>query len=240
MKKFKILLLNLGYCTKLNGSLSQYILKCHRYLFLSRKVQREVLRKLKDTIAKEEPDLVCLVEIKKGKQMKELVDGDYTFFDIENKYGRKSILRKLPFFYNKSNAFLSKDELSYKKYYLKNGVKKLIYEITLPNKTKLVLGHFSLKKNVRAKQFEEICKKYADVESKIICGDFNISKGITELDTLRDDLDLKCADKKPTFPAFYPKKSLDLFLCQRQLNLKAEVLRNQLSDHLPVTLEVEL
>jgi endonuclease/exonuclease/phosphatase family metal-dependent hydrolase len=215
-------------------------LKFYRFFFLTRRVQKRVLENLKEIIKKEKPDLICLIEIKKGKQIAELINEKYSFYDIKTKYGRKSFLRKLPFFHNRSNAFISKNKLSYKERFLVHGTKKLMYEITLPNNTKLILAHFSLKKKMRRKQFKEIYKKYADEGSKIICGDFNVAGGFSELDYLVDKLDLEVTNKEPTFPAFAPKRSFDLFLCSKTLKTDAKVLKTQLSDHLPVMLEMYL
>jgi endonuclease/exonuclease/phosphatase family metal-dependent hydrolase len=240
MLKFKILLLNLGYCAELNGSLSQYIFGFYKYFFLPNKIQERVLKKLKKIISEEKPDLICITEIKKGEQILSLINDKYPHYNIGTKYGKESSLRKLPFFRDNGNAFISRKKLPFKKQFLKHGTKKLLYEIMLPNKTKLLLTHFSLKKEVRKKQFAEIQKKYGKTNSKIICGDFNISSGFDELDYLIKDSKLKFAHKGPTFPAFSPKKSLDLFLCSEKLDAKAKVLKNQLSDHLPVILEIKL
>ncbi len=239
-EKFKILLLNLGYCTGINGSLAQYISKFYRYIFLHSKVEKMILNKFKKIVLEEDPDLICLTEIKQGKQIKTLINGKYFFYDIETKYGQKSILRKLPFFHNKGNAFISKHKLSFKKHYLINGTKKLLYEIIIPGNISLILMHFSLKKRARGKQFKEIQKMFSGTGQKIICGDFNILGGISELNCLANGLDLKLAHQEPTFPAFRPNKPLDLFLCSKNIKTKTRILNNQLSDHLPVIVEISL
>lgn len=208
-------------------------------MYLPKKVENNVLRKLKTIISAENPDLICLVEIEKNKQIKNLISDKYPFYDIDIKYGEDSILRKLPVFKVKGNAFISKQKLAFKKHYLKNGTKKLLYEIKLPNKISVILMHFSLEKNVRAKQFQEIWKMFANVKSKIICGDFNIFGGLSELDDFMKKADLKLAHENPTFPAFKPKRPLDLFLCSKNLKTKTKVLKTQLSDHLPVILELQ-
>ena len=237
-KKFKLLLLNLGHCTGINGSLSQYISKFYRYIFIPNKIEKGVLNKLKKIILEEKPDLICLTEIKQGKQIKALINNKYFFYDIEVKYGPKSILRKLPFFHNKSNAFISKHKLQFKKHYLINGDKKLLYEIVIPGNISLMLMHFSLKKWVRNKQFKEIEKMFVNTSQKIICGDFNILGGISELNCLANGLDLKLTHQEPTFPAFRPNRPLDLFLCSKNIKTKTRILSNQLSDHLPVIIEI--
>ena len=240
MKKFKILLLNTGYLTSLNGSKKDYLLKSYRYIINSKKIQKEAIKRFKDITKKEKPDLILLIEIRKN-QIKEIIPKNYKFYDSETKYGKNSILRKLPLFKIQCNGFISKNRLSFKKEYLKNGTKKILYIIDLPKRIKLFLFHFSLKKKVRIKQFEELENLVKNYKYKIICGDFNIYKGIDELNSLIKKADLKISNNKPTFPSFKPKKNLDIFLCSKELKIKSKVLNNlKISDHLPVVLEIDL
>lgn len=237
-KTFKILLINLGYCTGVNGFFWQYIAKFHRYIFLPRMVEGRTLQKFKAVIAEENPDMICLVEIKKGKQVRALISAEYLFYDVKTKYGEKSLLRKSPFFYNKGNAFIAKDDFQFKLHYLKNGTKKLVYEIILPNKISLLLAHFSLNKYSRKKQLRSMAELSLENEKKIICGDFNILSGLGELDFLVQKSDLKIINPHPTFPAYKPSKFLDLFLASQGVQASARVLDAQISDHLPVVLEI--
>lgn len=239
MPKFKMLLLNLGYCTGLNGSLFQYLSNFYRYIFLPSKIEENVLHNLSQLIHEEHPDLICLIEIEQGKQISGVINKEYSFYDIETKYGKDSFLRKLPFFKNKSNAFLSRHKISFKKHFLKNGTKKLLYELSLPENIKLIFMHFSLSRKVREKQFDELDLLFKNVKNKIICGDFNIFGGFSEIDRLIKKSKLRLAQKEPTFPAFNPKRPLDLFLCSKNLKIKTRVLNKQLSDHLPVLMELE-
>lgn len=237
-KKFKILLINLGYCTGINGFFWQYIAKMHRYVYLPRTVEKTILQKLKDVIAKENPDVICLVEIKKGRQVRTLVSEDYLFHAANTKYGEKSLLKKMPFFYNKGNAFIAKEDLSFKVHYMKHGTKSLAYEIILPNNISLLLVHFSLTKSVRKKQFQCITQLPLTHKQFIVCGDFNVFGGLRELDHMVENSNLQIINPTPTFPAFKPSKSLDLFLCSRDIPASARVLDDQISDHLPVVLEI--
>lgn len=66
VKNFKILLVNLGCCTGMDGSISDYLTKFYRFLFLPKKIENNVVRKLKKIIEKNSPDLVCLLEVKEG------------------------------------------------------------------------------------------------------------------------------------------------------------------------------
>jgi endonuclease/exonuclease/phosphatase (EEP) superfamily protein YafD len=232
VKKFKILLINLGYCTGLDGSIYDYLTKFYRFGFLPKKTEGRVIRKLKKLV--EDVDLVCMLEVK--KEQFEKIQGDQ-YGDVENKYGVGSLLRYLPFTRKNCNGFFAKRKIPYKKHYLKNGTKKLLYEIELPGGTRLVFAHFSLNSKVRRKQFKEINKMFEG--SRIVCGDFNIFKGVEEVKPLVDN-DLRIVSEEPTFPACSPRKPLDLFLCSKDLKCEVEVLDEVLSDHSAVLLTTKL
>jgi exonuclease III len=238
--KFKILLINLGYCTGINGKILHYFLYFYRYIYRSLRTENRVLNELKKIIRKENPNLICLIEINQGRQIKELINNKYFFYKINTKYGSNSVLKRCPLFRKKSNAFIAKQKLPFKIHFLKNGTKKLLYEITLPNEVTLLLMHFSLNKQVRDKQFKEIYKMFSERDKLIICGDFNIFDGFNELNYIMDKFNLKLVHKSPTFPAFKPNKSLDIFLCTKNIKTTYKVLSNQLSDHLPVIMETTL
>lgn len=224
----------------LNGSMRDYLLKSYRYpLPLSKKIEDRALLELEKIVSKEKPDLICLTEVKKGKQAQFLTNKGYPFSEFEVKYGKNSLMRKIVSYSQNGNAVISKKELPIKKHFLRNGTKKLLYEVTLPNGTNLFLMHFSRKRKTREKQFEEMNQKFGKIESKIICGDFNTFDGLSEVKSLMKNSNLKLASESPTFPAFKPQKPLDLFLASKSLKTEVEVLDNQLSDHLPVILEIK-
>lgn len=167
---------------------------------------------------------------------------DYPIHWIENKYGPESPLRHLPFFKTKGNAFFAKNIEGVKIHYLKHGTKKLVYEIQLPGDIFIHMAHFSLVADTREKQFKEI-KKMTDGKSKvIICGDFNIFKGLSELDHLIAGGNLKIVNSPndKTFPSYKPKNVLDVFVCSKNIDVaELRVLTDvKISDHLPVILEI--
>ena len=162
MGDLKILFLNAGYCLGIDGSTVDYILKSYRYVYCSKKTRNEIYSKVKGLILRESPDLFCMAEVDKGSlntgfenQILKLTSKKESFFDISVKYGEDSLLRKFPLSSGKSNGFISKEKVKFKKLYFKNGAKKLIYEIYIKGFT-ILLAHFSLKKKVRKKQFDEI------------------------------------------------------------------------------------
>lgn len=237
MKPFKILLLNIGYCLGLDGSLWKYTLHFYRYFFCSKKIKHHILNELALLIKKTNPDLCCLIEVDRGSK---LTNRLYPFSDVELKYGKKSIMPFLPFFRGKCNGFLSKKKIPFQKHYLTRGGKKLVYELLLYGDISVFLVHLSLSSKMRKKQFEELGRLVHNKKA-IVCGDFNIWKGIKELDDFLRAHDLKMMGY-PTFPAHRPKKILDVFVYSRGLDVKKmKVLKEaKISDHLPVLLEINL
>ncbi len=241
-QKFRILLLNVGYGTALDGSVRDYLLRVYRYLYTPRQIMRKVRQAIHGLMQREEPDVCCFVEIhgKSGCIPHPYV---YACSDVANKYGARSVLRKLPFFRDNCNGFYSKDDVAFEKVYFKSGTKKLIYAIKLRPDLSLLIVHFSLNRRVRAKQCEELKEIIDARENVIVCGDFNIFRGTGELQKLADACDLQIiSPEDATFPSVKPRKTLDLFLCPRAMgDVSARVMQDvQASDHLPVMLEMTL
>ena len=242
-QKFRILLFNVGYATALDGSLRNYLLRFYRYLYTPRRIIRQVRQAIFLLLKKVQPDVCCFVEIhrKTGSVPHPHV---YTSHDMANKYGLHSVLRRLPFFRDNCNGFFAKGACSFQKMYFKNGTKKLIYEIKLREDVSLLLVHFSLERRVRRLQVAELHDIIKARKNVILCGDFNIFKGRSELEELAEECDLRIVNSPSdvTFPAVNPTKSLDLFLCPKHIkNAHATVLKGvHASDHLPVLLELEM
>ena len=240
MKNFKILITNLQYGIGIDGSAKDWLLKGHRVFHLPKKIEKIFLDKFKKIIQEENPDLICINEIKKNQIIK-LMNKKYQYHNTETKYGPEGNLRKrIPFHKHNCNATLSKHNLKIEKKFLKNGNKKLFYEINLPNNIKLSFFHFSLNKRTRQKQFQEIYELYKHHPSKIICGDFNIIYGFKELDRLIKKLDLKRAHQNPNFPASRPSRSFDLVLHSPHLQIKSKILPDIFSDHLAILIEIQV
>lgn len=235
----RILLFNVGYGTGLNGSLRSYLLQGYRYLYTPRYIIRQVRQSLYNLMTREKPDLCCFVEVHRKHGF---IPHPHAYhFHAAVKYGRFSPLRLLPFFKDNCNAFCSEKPLHFSRQYFKNGTKKLVFEIDLPNRLKLILVHFALRESTRKRQCEELKKIINGRKNIIVCGDFNVFKGASELHNLAETCGLKIVNSHShTFPAVNPKKALDLFLCPKEMEgVSARVLKDvQVSDHLPVLLEV--
>lgn len=237
---YRVLLYNIGYGTGLTGSMSDYFLRFYRYLYTPRTIIRKVRQSIYTLLNKVQPDVCCFVE----------VHGRYGFVphphayrsQVDNKYGRWSMLRWLPFFRDNCNGFYSHSPLKFQKRYFRHGTKKLIYDIDLGHGMSLLLVHFSLNASTRAKQCDEIKEILWGRPNTIVCGDFNTFRGTSELQKLADECGLRIVNaSQPTFPANHPRRALDLFLCPKTIrSAKAKVFSDvQVSDHLPVMLEVE-
>lgn len=244
VNKIKILLYNTQYLLGIDGSILSYVLNFYRYIYCPHFVRKKITNKLAEIINKEKPDICCFIEMENNlifEEFKKLMD-DYPVYRIENKYGQRSLLRHLPFFKTKGNAFFAKNILGVKIHYLKYGTKKLVYEIHLPEDIFIFLAHFSLIAGTREKQFKEIKKMTADKNKVIICGDFNIFGGLSELDHLVSGGDLKIINSPhdKTFPSYKPKNVLDIFICSKSIDVaELRVLTDvKISDHLPVILEI--
>jgi hypothetical protein len=238
----KILLYNSGYATGLDGSLKSYLLHFLRYIYTPKKVVRDVISSIDSLVNIKKPDVCCLVEIRRvGKFIRRL--WEYPFHEFANKYGARSLRRHMPFFRKNSIGFFSDKYLPFHKHYLHCGAKKLIYEIALNHETSLIMGHLSLRKRTRRKQLCEIKEMIGKRKHVILCGDFNIFKGLSELEDLIKECGLRIVNtlNDVTFPASHPDRALDLFLCSEGIRIESlEVLPVKASDHLPVLLEVQL
>lgn len=155
MKQYKILLSNVGYCTGLNGSYLNYILRCHRYFYRPQKVEKQVLKTLKKIIDQEHPDLCCLIEIEdvhaktRAKQFKEMkhltkdtpnviICGDFNIFGG---------LREL------------KPLLEDKRLHIVNTENDKTFPAHCPNK---VLDIFIVSKNITVNRFNVLRDQFSD------------------------------------------------------------------------------
>jgi endonuclease/exonuclease/phosphatase family metal-dependent hydrolase len=246
----KILFSNIGYARGISGTLWEHISKFNRHVYCSTSVQRNSLSKLKAIIDAENPDLCCLLEIDQGgfhcdyfQQIYELMDDKYNFHDISDKYGEDNPIKKIPLHIGRSNAFLANVPFPFERLYFKHGTKRLIYKILLPDEISLYFTHFSLRKNIRAKQFREIHQLIQnDPQEVIILGDFNIMNGFSELKPLlqNTDLHLMNMETEYTFTFHIFKGVMDLAICSESIAKSASlrIIPQVFSDHDALLLEI--
>ena len=245
---YRILMSNIGYAKGIGGSLWEHVSRAGRHLYCSLPLQQRVLNDLKNLIDGENPDLCCLIEIDRGSfhsaylnQLSSLIDENYHFYDIADKYGENNPIGKLPMHRGKSNGFIARDLLAFERRYFTHGSKRLIYHITLPDGTALFFAHFSLKKKVREKQFQEMRKLVTETTgSVIILGDFNIFSGFDELKPLLDGTGMILLNNRetPTFQFATYEAALDLCICSENIaeNVELKIVPQPFSDHSAVML----
>ena len=184
---------------------------------------------------KYQPDVAVYLETNKN-HFDKISNGDNGI--LKNKYSenpQKTRFHLLTHPY--CNSIIS--DLPTEHHYMNIGSKKLFYITHLSDKIKLISFHFSLNRKTRQKQFNYF-KKYISEQPEhfIVCGDFNIFKGIKELKSLTESLNI--VSIKPTFPSHKPSHPLDLFLIDPQIKVSKHIILDEIiSDHRAVLLEIE-
>ncbi len=246
---FKILFSNIGYAKDINGTLSQHIFRSWRHFYSSAEIQAKALAQLKSIIKTEQPDVCCLVEIDQGSfhssnfnQIHALLDEEYSFHDIADKYGQGNPLGFLPLFRGKSNAFLAKKSFAFERLYFTHGTKRLIYRIELDHGISLIFAHFSLSRKVRISQFLEVNKLVRSAKGGVVLmADFNIMHGFKELAPLLQDTDLQVMNREDEHTFMFHKRTLalDLCICSASLQKRASlrIIPQPFSDHAALLLE---
>lgn len=246
----KILFSNIGYAKGIDGTLWEHVKGVGRHFYCRVPVQKNVLNQLKAIFHLEKPDMACLIEIDNGSfhsayfnQIQDLVDDDYKYFDVTNKYGEDSFLRNLPSHKGNSNAFISKYDFPFERFYFTHGTKRLIHRIELPNNVFVFFAHFSLNKKVRVKQFEETNLLLRQCAGDVILlADFNILDGFSELTPLLAGTDLVVLNKEDEHTFKFHKRHLTLDLCICSQNLvnstSVKVIPQPYSDHAALLVEI--
>lgn len=245
----KILFSNVGYAKGIDGSLWQHLCYAGRHLYCRPNIQQKVLGQLSDIIATEDPDICCFVELDSGSfhsaylnQLQPLLDTRYGLHDLADKYGENSWLGRMPLHRGKSNGFVAKSVEKFDKLYFTHGSKRLLYRILLADDVSLFFAHFSLQRKTRALQFAELKIWLEETNGPVIVmADFNILKGLAELDEFLQETGLVLLNSpdQPTFTFHTRKHVLDLCLCSPELagGAKLRVIDQSFSDHDALLLE---
>lgn len=243
---------NLGYARGIDGSLRCHMTFGYRHLWCTPATQRRVLGEFQSIISREKPDLCCLAEVDSGSftsagfhQLEVLIDEEYRYSDIENKYLAGSRLRSMPLTRGKSNAVLARHPYAIEKLYFSWGTKRLIYKVHLSPTLHLYFTHFSLTKKTRERQLHEMIdladQSPGDV---ILLGDFNILEGLDELSPLLAARPWKLLNDplQPTFRFHRRAALLDLCICSERIvqHAKLTLLPQSFSDHAALLVDVEV
>ena len=106
----------------------------------------------------------------------------------------------------------------------------------------VILVHLALGQRTRMRQLGFIAEIAASEEHVVVMGDFNCVSRSPEVELLRRRACLsEPIHDLPTFPSWRPQHNIDHILVSDSLRVRsAAVLDYPLSDHLPITMEIEL
>lgn len=102
--------------------------------------------------------------------------------------------------------------------------------------------HLALSAQARRKQLAYISELFANQRYFAIMGDLNCPHDIAEEEFAKHGLKVKLGQQNsPTFPRWNPKHQLDHIWVSDNLNIiKSEVMDLGVSDHLPISMEIEM
>lgn len=189
------------------------------------------------------PDIVCLVESDMGgyrssnASQGELLAGRLGGYVSERcKYGKTSVLSRLPLFSGQGNSVVSKrppSNVSYR--FFDRGVKRLFIDAEWDD-LRLVLVHLALGRATRSFQIRTLAGVVGESKGKptVVAGDGNIFGGDEELAPLRN-AGMRRVDTGPTWPSVRPRHPLDFLMVSENIGeVEAYVPDVPWSDHLPV------
>lgn len=249
----KVLYGNVGYATGIDGTYGGFFRYANRFFYNSPENQKVVLDQFRALVEDESPDIVCTVEIERGSittghvdQYDFIAPDEYRYGDAQNKYGKRSMRGKHPFYSGRGNGFRSKKKHRFERIYLNNGAKRLAYRIEVSQKITLFMVHFSLWGPTRFKQIRElselISKEQALGKEVALCGDFNTFEGNRQIEWLCVERGLRVLNQAhhKTFPSARPSVMIDVFLASPGLAGSLRVLPVTVSDHRPLVAELSL
>ncbi|MEW8627532.1 MAG: endonuclease/exonuclease/phosphatase family protein [Candidatus Thiodiazotropha sp.] len=106
----------------------------------------------------------------------------------------------------------------------------------------ICMMHLALGRRARLRQFSYVSELVSHYSHLVLMGDFNCGCSSSEFQYLMENTNLQgSACDMMTFPSWRPSKKLDHILASPSLKVaKSEVLNYAHSDHLPISLEIEL
>ena len=191
------------------------------------------------------PDIVGLIEVDFGsyrvdrENQAESVARELNHQAVfRSKYAAGSMARKLPLMNKQGNALLTDRTIVDRRFhYLRNGVKRLVIEVELPDVI-ILLVHLSLKYRHRQYQLSDLQQLVANRGKPVILsGDFNVLWGGRELELFCAASGLVSAnrDGRFSYPSRYPVRELDFIFHSPSIKTTGfHVPRIKHSDHLPL------
>ncbi len=211
----------------------------------------ENLSRIVEFIKSVNPDIVGLIEVDSGsfrtahRNQAEAIAHELGHYHIyQSKYGRKSIMHRLPVLNKQGNAFLTNQEIKAKTFhYFDKGIKRLVIELELEDFV-VFLVHLSLKFRHRHYQLLDLYSLVSEVDKPVIvAGDFNPWWGSRELHLFLAATGLIDANTKgrPSHPSRAPRRNLDFILHSPEINVTGfEMPGVGYSDHVPLVCDFTL
>lgn len=217
----KVLYLNCNYFTGIRWSKRSYLALGYRYAYLRDKVRDKHIQKLSEIIEREDPDIVCLTEVR-SQQLKHIQKHFPHSVDICKYEGTR--WSKIPGLKRNRLAILSKEKVDASTGEFERGMKRAFLKFSW----EWWEGHFvhlSLGKKRRLSQLEQL-RTYIHDRAFFI-GDFNTLS--------KEEQGLCPIERKPSihrlsFPAAKARKSLDH--CIGQICRDIRYFDSEISDHL--------
>jgi endonuclease/exonuclease/phosphatase family metal-dependent hydrolase len=202
-------------------------------------------------IQSQAPDIVGLVEVDMGSMRSSAVNqaeavaraiGHAPHF--QNKYGLKSLNRRLPIVSKQGNAFLTRYPDAVQRFhYFELGIKRLIMELEL-DQVCLFLVHLSLHYSHRHSQMHHLSSLvHSAAKPVIVAGDFNTLRGDHELTAFMGATGLVNANPQnaPSWPSRHPKRQLDFILHGPGIRvIRFDLPQVEFSDHLPLVCDFDV
>ncbi|MEN8167929.1 MAG: endonuclease/exonuclease/phosphatase family protein [Pseudomonadota bacterium] len=192
-------------------------------------------------------DLVGLQEVDSGSLRSGFIDQtEYLANQAGFPYWFKQVNRKLGKLAQHSNGVLSRvlpsAIVEHKLPGLPGRGAMLMEFQTSEKPLGICIMHLALGRRARLRQLSYVSELVSHYSHLVMMGDFNCECGSREFRWLLDKTDLQqTACETMTFPSWRPNRKLDHILTSPSLRLaKAEVLNYAHSDHLPISVELEL
>ena len=240
----RLLLYNVRYCSGHGGQFhlpwSGYLHRTARHL--------DLITAFIQTIA---PDIVGLLEVDAGSyrsrrhnQAALIAETLGHYHVYHSKYPERSLARRLPVMGKQVNAFLCRDAVHARRFhFFKKGVKRLVIELELQNLV-IFLVHLSLGYRARHDQLNDLYTLVKTTQKPcIVAGDFNAFWGDREIKLFLAATGLisACAQPRPSFPSWKPRRQLDFILHSSAIRITGFFMPQvTFSDHLPLVCDFEI
>ena len=222
----------------------EYVTKGWKHVFPHRERLRN-LNRMASMLARY--DMVSLQEVDAGSLRSGFVDiTEYLAHRAGFPHWYHQINRNMGILARHSNGFLSHFEprkVSHHKLPGAHGRGAMIFEFGTSSDDLLLCSlHLALGRRSRGKQLDFISELVQNRKNVVVMGDLNASCDSTEVRSFVSGSGLQeAACDQATFPSWRPVRRIDHILVSHSLKvIKAQVVDYPLSDHLPISLELEM